>query len=184
MSDLFTEHMVKKHPTRKTTLFKVVIVVAGIVVCAALFLLALRSSTGRLIASVPAILIILYVVYRLALSRNVEYEYSVTNGEFDIDKITAGRSRKHLIAVDCRSVEQMGCYNRAEHIGKSYRTRIYAVDSLKSGDLCYCTLRHPKKGYTLIVFNANEETLRCMKPFLPDEAEAEILSAGASNPDN
>lgn len=41
----------------------------------------------------------LYGGYILITNMSVEYEYIVTNGEMDIDKIIAKRRRKRLITV-------------------------------------------------------------------------------------
>ena len=48
---------------------------------------------------------IVYVAYRIISSTNVEFEYSVTNGELDVDKIINKKRRKHLLSADTKSFE-------------------------------------------------------------------------------
>ncbi len=49
----------------------------------------------------------LYGGYYLTTKLDVEYEY-ITNGEIDVDKITAQRSRKRLITFRCGSATDFG----------------------------------------------------------------------------
>jgi len=46
-----------------------------------------------------------YVTYRIIVSRNIEFEYSVTNGELDVDKIINRKRRKRLLSVDTKSFD-------------------------------------------------------------------------------
>lgn len=47
-----------------------------------------------------------YVAYRIITSRNIEFEYTVTNGELDIDKIINRKRRKRILTVDTKSFER------------------------------------------------------------------------------
>jgi len=48
---------------------------------------------------------IIYLAYRIIVSRNIEFEYTVTNGELDVDKIINRKRRKRIITVDTKSFE-------------------------------------------------------------------------------
>lgn len=54
---------------------------------------------------------------------SVEYEYIVTNGEMDIDKIIAKRRRKRLITVNARTFERFGPFKESDHAGETYSNR-------------------------------------------------------------
>ena len=48
---------------------------------------------------------IVYLVYRLVTSINLEYEYILTNSDIDVDMIINARRRKRMTTVNLRSVE-------------------------------------------------------------------------------
>ena len=48
---------------------------------------------------------VIYLLYIGVTSFNVEYEYSVTNGDLDIDKIVSRRKRSKLVSIHARSFE-------------------------------------------------------------------------------
>ena len=53
---------------------------------------------------------VVYGLYWVISSRSVEYEYSITNGDIAVDKITNRRSRKRLTSFDAKAIEEMGKY--------------------------------------------------------------------------
>jgi hypothetical protein len=109
----------------------------------------------------------IYGAYFLVSSMSVEYEYSVTNGDLDIDQITAQRRRKRLVSVSCKEVEAFGHYKPEEHQNKTYQTKIMACDTPANPELWYCVVRLKQSGTTLVVFNASPKMLEGMKRFLP-----------------
>lgn len=54
-----------------------------------------------------AVVIILswYGAYRVVKSRNLEYEYTITNNYFDIDSIRGRRKRKQVLSIDVKKIE-------------------------------------------------------------------------------
>lgn len=98
--------------------------------------------------------------------RLIEYEYILVNGEFTVDKIFAKSTRRRVFAFDIKNIEAMGDYNAAEH-----KTRKYDLtcnySELSSGEGAkYCTIRDPKRGLILLIFNPNERTRKAMKPYV------------------
>lgn len=179
MQDIFIEYLVKKQRTLQTTLLKILIAVG----CVLFLLLAFASSQylGPFSIVVPIAAVgALYGARQLITSMNVEFEYSITNGELDVDKIIAQRKRKRLITVNCRNVDDFGRYKASEHAQATYQTRLLACDSSGSPDLWYCVIRDKDKGLTLLVFNTNEKMLGAIKPFLPRPIMHQVFRAGQS----
>lgn len=178
MQDVFIEYLVKRRNTPRTTLAKAGIVAAAILVSGACFtfsgMLGAFSMIGILLAAGA-----IYGGYYLITSMDMEFEYAVTNGEMDIDRIIAQRKRRRLISVNCRQVEAFGRYHAAEHANKEYQTKIMACDSPDSPELWYCAARVKDKGLTLVVFNANEKMLNGIKPFLPRPVMHEAFKVGS-----
>ena len=177
MQDIFIEYLVKKKSTPQTTLLKLLIVLGAILALPAILFLSQYLGMFSILSPILAVGA-LYGAYYLITSMNVEYEYSVTNGELDIDKIIAQRKRKRLLTINCRSVESFGRYKASEHTQKSYQTRMMTCDAPDSPDLWYCTVRAGDKGLTLVVFNASEKMLGAIKPFLPRPIMHEAFRAG------
>lgn len=177
MQDIFIEYLVKRQKTPQTTVLKILIVLAAILICAAAMLFGGVLGSLSILAPLLAVGAI-YGAYYLITSMNVEYEYSVTNGELDVDQIIAQRKRKRLVTVNCKEVEAFGRYKPAEHQGKSYQTKIIACDNIASPELWYCVVRLKQSGQTLVVFNANQRMLDGIKPFLPRPIMHEAFRVG------
>jgi hypothetical protein len=176
MQDIFIEYLVKRQNTAMQTLLKVLLIIGAVIVAVAAMmfssLLGALSILGPLLA-VGAI----YGAYLLITGMNIEYEYSVTNGDLDIDQITAQRKRKRLVTVNCKAVEAFGRYKPQEHQGKTYQTKIMACDNPDSEELWHCVIRLKQSGLTLVVFNASPKMLDGIKPFLPRPIMHEAFKA-------
>lgn len=157
--DVFVEQIIKKKFGPKDYLFFLLVLLAGMVImCAALFYIP---------HFFPLLLIVVFALaYYLISSRNLEFEYSVTNGDITIDKIINRRKRKHIISADARNIEKMGKYNPEEHKNKNYSKRIFVSinDSGQGG--WYISLRHSELGNVLVVFDPDERVLNAIKPFI------------------
>lgn len=174
MSDTYLEYLVPKRSTPKDTLLKVLMVIAGIVVALVVFslspLLGPLSMFGWL-ASFGA----LFGAYKLVTMMNVEFEYILTNGDLDVDKIVNRNSRKRLVSVKCTSFETFGKYKEIDHKNKNYQTRLMLCSSPLDDGLWYASFRHSKLGHTLLVFNASEKMLSELKPFIPKQLAFEAF---------
>ena len=102
--DVFFEQII---PIRKTG--KTIALFLGIWGLAAL----LSALVFVLLGSFSLIFIfgIGYGAYILSSKLNVEYEYIITNGILDIDKITNKSSRKRIISVDLGGVTRLEKFN-------------------------------------------------------------------------
>ena len=98
---------------------------------------------------------------------SVEYEYILTNGEIDVDKIIAQRKRKRLVTVSAKTFEAFGPYKMAEHANRNYDNRILACESEDSPGVYYATFRHNTLGHCLLVFNPDDRIIQGVKSFIP-----------------
>lgn len=103
--DNFAEYMVKKRPDSRDNAKRAGIIALAVVLCAASVFLVF-------VTHIPFILLItcaiIYGAYFLITGTSVEYEYAVTNGEMDVDKIIARRKRVHLITVSTAKFDAYG----------------------------------------------------------------------------
>ncbi|PWM38479.1 MAG: hypothetical protein DBX66_03750 [Clostridiales bacterium] len=174
MSDTFMEYLIKKRSTPRDLLLKVLIILTGIALVFALFflspLLGFFSMFGYL-----AIAGAVYGMWYLVTAMNVEFEYVLTNGDIDVDKIIAQRKRKRLVSVKCSSFEELGKYKAAEHQNKTYQTKLMVCSNPEDPEVWYAVFNHAKLGRTLLVFNASEAMLENMKKYLPRQLAFEVF---------
>lgn len=111
---------------------------------------------------------IVYLAYRLITSRNVEFEYTVTNGELDIDKITSRRKRKRIFSASCKEFDILSRVksNSFSQSVQSIKNRIDATSSSDSPDAFFATLNY-KGEKTLLIFEPDERMLNNFKLFIP-----------------
>lgn len=178
MNDVFIEYMVRRRNTAKIALLKVGIIVGALVLSLLLFTLSGFLGAFSFVGTLAAFAAI-YGAYILLTSQNVEFEYAVTNGEMDVDRILAQRKRQRLITVKCREAEAFGRYKAGEHANKTYAKKIFACDAPDSEELWYFVTRSAGDGGTvLLVFNASEKMLNGIKPFLPRPIMHEAFKMG------
>jgi len=166
MQDVFIEYMVKRRRTLSTSLAKFGIAAGSAIIAFAAFTLSLSLGPLSFIG-VLAAFAALWGAHRFITGFNVEYEYSLTNGEMDVDKIIAERRRKRLISIKLREVEDFGRFKTGEHENKIYQQKIFACDHPASEDLWFVVTNVKDKGMALIVFNASERMIDGSKPYLP-----------------
>lgn len=101
--DIFVEEMVVRRKNLGNFMLSVLIVVA------ALFLSVVVWLVVPFINSV-LILIILFAAYLGIKFQYVEFEYSFTNGDLDVDKIMAKRKRKRVLEINQKQIQVMAPY--------------------------------------------------------------------------
>ena len=158
--DNFAEYMVKKRPDSRDNAKRAGIVALAVVLCAASVFLVF-------VTHIPFILLItcaiIYGAYFLITGTSVEYEYAVTNGEMDVDKIIAKRKRKHMLTVRIAEFETFGLESEAKFdnnittflVGDGDEAHYYAAD-----------FQHEGMGRVRLVFSPNERILEAIRPSL------------------
>ena len=96
--DIFNEKIVKKRYDMQDLL-----IVVGLIV-AAFFLIFLKVFLNLGMLTPLLVIGIGYGLFYLISARHVEYEYSVTNGDLDVDKIIA-RKRIRLLSIEGKDLE-------------------------------------------------------------------------------
>lgn len=157
--DVFIEQIIRKKPNIKDYLIYAATLLGG---CIIVFvsMMYLPNFSIFILAGVC------FGAYYLISSRNLEFEYSVTNGDITIDKIINRRKRKRIIAIDAHDIEEIGKYKPEEHSAKTYSERIFTSESEDGENVWYLAARHQQKGTVLLMFSPNEKVLMAIKPFL------------------
>ena len=100
--DIFCEYMVKHKKSGKDYLVLAGIIIGAIFLSTIAFALLFRRLFGFEILIFAGIW---YGAYVLIGRTEIEYEYILTNGILDIDKIMAKRARKRVISIDFKNIE-------------------------------------------------------------------------------
>lgn len=152
--DTFVEQIVRKKKDLKESLIVIGVLLAAIVLTVVMWVY-LGALGAMLIVGVG------YGAWWLITSQNKEYEYCVTEGDIDIDLITAKRKRKRVVSVSGAKIERLLPYT-AEVSQHGYQRVLVAAESAKEAGLWYFTYHSKKNGHTLIVFRPTERVLRAL----------------------
>ena len=135
---------------------------------AALLLCFLIFMYSGYIGSIFVLLMagIIYGAFKLSGLINIEYEYIVTNGVMDIDKIVNKSSRKRLSSFDLANVSRLEKFNMSqiERIDKKHV--VMACSSKDSNAYLMVSEKEGKKA-EYIVFSPNEKMQGAIIKFLP-----------------
>ena len=168
--------MVKKQNTAKDILLKILCALgAAAILALSVILFPLATQLGQIGQMITMVLPLIAVggvfgAWYLITSMNVEYEYILTNGEMDVDKIIARRRRKRMLTVNARKFESFGAYRAQDHVGKDYASRVYACTTANDPGNYYAVLTHATLGKTLLVFTPNDRVLEGLRSYIPRQA--------------
>jgi len=95
-------------------------------------------------------------IYWLASSQCSEMEYIVTNGDIDIDQITAKRSRKTVVRVRGKKIDHL---LPCTQLPEEQFDRVVMAASKEENATWYFTYYSKKNGKTIVLFEPNEKTV-------------------------
>lgn len=159
--DIFVEQIVKKEATGKTFALKALIGLGAAAICAISVFLMLMGFAIALFIALGA----LYGAYYLMTNLDIEYEYIVTNGEIDIDKIIAQRNRKRLLSVKASVFERFGKLSDAPAVGSGVTVINAEGTSANAADSYYADFPHSAYGNVRLIFNPEEKVIEALKPY-------------------
>ena len=171
--DVFSEQIVAVRKSPAERFIQIGVIVSGIlliILCGAAYVSGILGSLSILLGALAAGTV--YGMWFFTSRLNIEYEYLVTNGEIDVDKITAKRSRLRVMNQHLRSINEFGKYNSDSFANRTFDYRVVActVDE----DARYAVFSDDGEE-TLLIFAPNKKVLGAMKKYAPrhiDENEA------------
>lgn len=167
--DIFAEQLVKKEADGKTIALKILIGILTALVAAAAVFFMLIGLPIVLLAGIGAV----YGGYYLFTGLDCEYEYIMTNGDIDVDKIIAKRKRKRLITAKVSLFDRFGRLEDAPEV--SGGATIVKVDGLcaEATELYYADFIHQTIGETRLIFSPTEKIVEGIVSFLPRNTRIE-----------
>jgi len=168
--DTFYEQLVSIKNTGKNLFLKMSVWFAAILLIVIIVLLSnyLGAIAVMLMAGV------IYLAWFLSSKFNIEYEYILTNGEMDVDKITSKRKRKRILNFSFANVERMGEYRLAEHANTNY-SKTYVLCNVDEKSM-FAVVRHNTQGLILVVFSPSDKICDGMKKYLPRQVSRDAFN--------
>ncbi len=167
--DFFNENLVPRKKTGKDAIIIVGVILLGIVLtCAlALFLFGMPIVGQFVLLLIAGVW---YVAYKLISRRRVEFEYIVTNGDMDVDKIVAKRKRTRLLSVNAKEIEVMAPIDDPNFQRDQQNINIMERLDVSSGDpqaRRYFAVFMKEGKRTLIIFEPTRKMLAIFKRYRP-----------------
>ena len=116
--------------------------------------------------SVIIIFGILYGAWKLTSRFNTEYEYIITNGTMDIDKIINKSSRKRMCSMELSGVSRLEKFNIGL-INNLDKKMLVIACNLDDPDAYYMVCDREGKGAIHVVFAPEERLKGAMVKFIP-----------------
>jgi len=170
--DNFAEQLVKKNETSSDKTRRVVMLIVGVLFTASLALLSLLQS-GRPVVSFLGLLLAAaagYGTYYFVQNTYVEYEYTFTNGELDVDKIIAKKKRHEMLSTNIRQFTDFGKYDDGMDETDDM-TVIMATDNVAEHEY-YADFNDETVGKARLVFVPDDRMLENIRKFLPARLRA------------
>jgi hypothetical protein len=161
--DNFLERLIVKKKTRQDNIFKVLVISAGILAAFLILTIQFVSLMSPIIDAA-----IIFIVYYLIKNRNIEFEYTLTNGDLDIDVIIGRKKRIRAFSSNCKSFDIVAKYDdgKYEKYSNGVSKRLVFVSSLDSPEVYFAVLDY--KGIkTAMFFEPSEQMLAQMKIYIP-----------------
>ena len=109
---------------------------------------------------------VLFGAYKLSVRFNVEYEYIVTNGTMDIDKIINKSSRKRILSFELATVSRIEKFNPAQI--SSVNAKELFITCNADDPAAYLMVSSTEgKGTSYLVFAPDERVRSAIVKFVP-----------------
>ncbi|MBO5649364.1 MAG: hypothetical protein J6S76_05570 [Clostridia bacterium] len=163
----YVEYCVEKRPEGAYRRNRILLLLACILVAVAIIPIVTYSSAGKaLITFVPIWMALCGIGYWF-LSRfvNIEYEYRVIQGEFQMDIVYGQRQRKEVMSCRVRDMEIVHPYDEEGKAAVAACNVVYdcSISQKKpTPDVYYLTYTEEGKKYA-VIFEATKKALDVMK---------------------
>lgn len=170
--DHFAEQLVKKQQGSGAKTRYMLLMVCGILLTLALIVLSLIAGAPLTFVGFLLAAAVGYGTYFKMQGMYIEYEYTFTNGELDVDKIIAKKKRKEMLTVNVSKFSEFGRYSEDLPETKEM-TVVIASDNIASNEY-YADFTHEEYGETRLIFSPDEKMIENIKTSLPRTLRAKL----------
>jgi len=158
--DTFFEQLVKIKKTGKDIAVNIAIWILAILILAGVMMVFFNGLFAFVLCGV------FYGAYWLSSKLNVEYEYIITNGIMDIDRITNKSSRVRVLSFDLSNITQMEKCT-LEKVKSLDRKRVLFACDADDKNAYYLEVNRKTKGNAKLVFAPNEKLKEAITKYAP-----------------
>lgn len=165
--DFFNEWIVKKKRDKKDTLITVAILIGALIL---MYLILIQMNTGFFAGLVPLeIVAVFFGTYFAISSLSVEFEYSVVNGDIDVDKITAQRKRKRLVSIKLRDIEYFARFDEKnfDMVKKTNPKNVISASSSINSDNVYIAVFYSNSQKMYLLFEPTDKMVEHFANYIP-----------------
>ena len=160
--DTFFEQIIAVKKTGKEIAALIGIWLAAALLCFLLFMFSGYLGVFFVLLAAGVI----YGAFKLSCLLNVEYEYIVTNGTMDIDKIINKSSRKRMLSFELQTVSRLEKYNPSLLNSVNSKDVLIACDA-DNKDAYLLVSSAEGKGTKYLVFAPDERVRGAIIKFVP-----------------
>ena len=160
--DTFFEQIIAVKKNGKALAAIIGIWLAAFIVCFLLIMFMPFLGTFSLLLAAGA----LFGAYKLCTRFNLEYEYIVTNGTMDIDKIINKSSRKRILSFELATVSRIEKFNPAQLSGVNAKELFITCNQDDPGAYLMVSATEGK-GTSYLVFAPDERVRSAIVKFVP-----------------
>ncbi len=165
----YVEYCVEKRPEGSYRTKRILLLVGCILVALAIIPVVTFSELGKLFLTMVPLWMVLVGIFYWFVSRfvNIEYEYKILQGEFQMDIIYGQRQRKQVRAVRIKEMTKIHPYVEAENKDEVFscvRVDNCAISLAKpTPDIYFFTYKNEAGENCAMLFEATKKTLEIMK---------------------
>lgn len=159
--DTFVEQIIVRQKTRKQTAYAITIMALTA------FLISFSFLFLHPAFAIMLLLFLGWGMWWLLSGMNIEYEYSIAEGDIDIDRIVARRKRERVVSISLKKLEFAGRYRPEMWVERGIERVVMAAPSEQEEGLYCFSYRSKKRGYTLVIFQPNERVMAAFEQGLP-----------------
>lgn len=177
--DVYSETLVRrrlstKERRRVSLLF--FLLIAGSILFILLLPLYLMSHGIAYLSTVSMLTfaVLVFFVWRMLRKMQQEFEYIITNGTLDVDRIVAQKKRTRLISLELSEVEEFGLYRKGAFEGRGFDCILHAERDPAGDGNFYLLMHHPSLRRTLLVFTPDDAMLSALRQGLPRRMQKDL----------
>ena len=164
--DTFLEYMIKQRRSKKTILK--CILLAYLTMIVTLFLTMVILMFPMFLSIWPLMIFFLLIAcYKLISRFDVEYEYTLTNGELDVDKIVHKKKRYRVVSVHSKTFTHFGKVSDKEYKNLDFSSFLKVINANANSPMMedYYAVFYDNGQKTLLIFNPTGKMIESFKFF-------------------
>jgi hypothetical protein len=167
--DTFIEQLVTKKVDSSDKI-KITLLTFALVLAIILLFMLMGMFPSYAFIGIFLVFGVCYGYWYLITSFKVEFEYALTNGELDVDKIIARRKRKRLITVAIRDVDimaRLSTNQKHDLLKQNFKTVLDASSSPLSPNAFFISVHSNKLGLTKLIFEPDQRIIDLCRSVSP-----------------